>query len=131
MGNTKTYYIEGELLPGTTIEQFKEAVYEAFHSTYCVAELVEPSGGYLGTAKDGGPYVVAAIHSYSMRGDSGPAEIANKLFIDLRMHRVDSDWADVWVTFWHRKEGPYHKAGEWRAHDSSWKQDPINLDDKV
>ncbi len=104
VGNTKTYYLEGELLKGVTLQQFKEAVSNGFHSTYCVAEIVEEAGGYLGTGNDsrppkGGPYLIAAIHTYSMRGDSGPGEVA-KLFKDLRMHRLDSDWSDLKAGYW-------------------------------
>jgi hypothetical protein len=94
VGNTKTYYIEGELLKGVTIEQFREKVYQGFHSTYCVAEIVEAKGGYLGQAEDDGPYVVAAIHSYSMVADFRPLVPLFKAFTG---HRVDWDWSDIWV----------------------------------
>lgn len=112
MGNTKTYYVEGELLRGVTIEQFKQAVYEGFHSTYCVAEIVETAGGYLGagcsdqgrTRDDEGPYLVAAIHSFSLRGDSGPQHIAS-LFDSFKMHRLDADWSDVKVLYYDKDTG--------------------------
>ncbi len=125
MGNTKTYYIEGELLAGVTLERFKEAAYEGFHSTYCVAEIVEQTGGYLGTGADdrppkGGPYLVAAIHSYSMRGDSGPAHVA-RLFKDLRMHRLDSNWSDVWACYWENGKLTH----EWRSEAPlNWREIP-------
>lgn len=119
MGNTKTYYLEGELLKGATLEQFKEAVYEGFHSTYCVAEIVETSGGYLGSG-EGEPYLVAAIHSYSMRGDSGPGYVA-RLFKDLRMHRLDSDWSDVWACYWENGKLTH----EWRSEAPlNWREVP-------
>jgi len=120
MGNTKTYYIEGELKPGMTLQQFKEAVHDGFHSTYCVAEIVEQSGGYLGAGpSDEGPYVVAAIHSYSMRGDHGPAHIA-PLFNSFRMHRLDSDWSDIWAI-----AGDKSQIFEWRSQAPlDWKPMP-------
>jgi hypothetical protein len=124
MGNTKTYYLEGELIAGTTLEQFRNAVYDGFHSTYCVADFVEEHGGYLGQTDkpDAGPYLVAAIHSYSMRGDYGPSEVA-KLFKDLRMHRLDSDWSDVWVAYWENGEMTHQWTSEaplkWKTTSAS------------
>lgn len=115
MGNDKSYYFEGELLPGVTVEDFKKAVYEAFHSTYCVAEIVEGKGGYLGIGPpESGPYLLAAIHSSSQRGDSGP-DALRTVFKEFSMHRVDSDWADCWIVRYHGGS-----LKEWRAHDSTW-----------
>lgn len=111
MGNTKTYYIEGELRSGITLEQFKANAAQGFNYTYCVAEIVEPGGGYLGT-DDGGPYLVAAIHSYSMRGDSGLKMIA-PLFECFHMHRLDADWSDVWIVFY--EDGQFQ---EWRSTEN-------------
>ena len=117
MGNTKTYYAEGELLPGVTLDQFKEAVYDGFHSTYCVAEIVEQTGGYLGNGR-GGPFLVAAIHSYSLIGDEGPGKIA-KLFKYLTVHRLDRDWSDI--------QAKEFEDGELKAH---WKSEaPLNWDE--
>ena len=123
MGNTKTYYIEGELLPNTTIEKFREVVYDSFHSTYCAAEIVDESG-YLNAGVGGeGPYVVAAIHSYSTVGDQGPEKLAETCFQNLIMHRLDSDWADVWVAYWERKNGPYKSTVlQWRTHSDKWEE---------
>lgn len=113
MGNTKTYYIEGELRQGVTLEEFKKVCANAMHYTYCVAEIVEKEGGYLGcsgnksgTSEDRGSYLVAAIHSYSMRADMGAMDLV-ELFIKgwFRMHRLDSDWSDVWCV-------AYNEAGE-------------------
>jgi len=120
MGNTKTYYIEGELVHGVTMDQFYQAIYEFFHSTYAVAQIVEPRGGYLGTNKeDGGPFVLAAIHSFSLSGDSGPEQIARKMFKEMRMHRVDSDWADMWVGWWDSGAGGQWQ--QWHGHPCSCK----------
>ena len=118
MGNTKTYYVEGELLSGVTLQQFKEAVNEGFHSTYCVAEIVEEKGGYLGGQANAGPFLVAAIHTYSMRGDSGPTKVA-RLFKDMTMHRLDADWSDLWAFYW--KDGKVTHA--WRSEAPlNWKE---------
>jgi hypothetical protein len=126
MGNTKTYYIEGELLPEITLESFKSAVYDGFHSTYCVAEIVEKEGGYLGTAGGEGPYLVAAIHSYSQVADSGPKSLFT-VFKNFRMHRVDSDWADCWIAWYDLEPGEGKKRfQEWRAHDSKWIEEKGN-----
>ena len=119
MGNTKTYYIEGELLAGTSIEAFKEAARDGFHFTYCVAEIVEEKGGYLGTDGDGGPYVVAAIHSYSMVGDNGPQRLF-PIFKYFRMHRVDIGWADCWIAFYDAGAKAEDRFRQWRAHSSTW-----------
>ena len=115
MGNTKTYYIEGELLPGVTLEEWKDAASNAFHFTYCAAEIVEITNGYLGVTPGEGPFLIAAIHSYSLAGDQGPALIA-KLFKNCKMHRLDADWSDWWyveyengtATGEYRSESPLH-----------------------
>ena len=96
MGNTKTYYIEGELLSGVTIEEFKKAIYDSFHATYVVAEIVEEKGGYLGDEAGAGPFLVAAIHSYSMCGDYGPKGVS-KLFKNFITHRLDRDSGEMWL----------------------------------
>jgi len=126
MGNTKSYYFEGELLPGTTLEQFKKAVYDGFHSTYCVAEIVEAEGGYLG-GRDGGPYLLAAIHTYSTIGDRGP-EALMQIFKEFRMHRVDSDWADCWIAYYDSSQPETRRFRQWRAHDSDWSADRLHSD---
>jgi hypothetical protein len=95
MGNTKRYYVEGELMPGVTLEKLKEEARLWFHSTYCVAEIVEKSGGYLGVESECGPFVVAAIHSFSLSGDEGPEGIA-PLIKDGLCNRIDTDWGDEW-----------------------------------
>lgn len=109
MGNTKTYYIEGELRSDITLEEFKTKAAESFRFTYCVAQIVEATGGYLGTGEAEGPFLVAAIHSSSMGGDYGPKMIA-PLFKNFRMHRLDSDWSDVWLVFF--EDGEFE---EWRS----------------
>ena len=114
MGNTKTYYIEGELAPGVTLEVVKKSIVDGFHSTYCVAEIVQEDGGYLGVKPGDGPYLLAAVHSYSLSGDHGPRELC-QLFKEFRMHRVDSDWADCWIAWW--ADGKFE---EWRAHSDDW-----------
>lgn len=121
MGNTKSFYVEGELLKGITIEKFKEIVHEGFHDTYCVAEIVEKEGGYLGESKErGGAYVVAAIHSYSTA--SGVYGLF-KLFRYFNMHRVDWDWSDCWIILYNSEAEDGNRVREWRAHADTWKEE--------
>lgn len=124
MGNTKSYYIEGELWDSSLVEEIKGRLRSLFSSTYCIVEVVEPTGGYLGVSNEcSGPYVVAAIHSFSTGGDRGPADCI-PLFRSFRMHRVDSDWSDCWIAYYDQEEG----LREWRAHCNKWTEVKSNHD---
>ena len=94
MGNTKTYYLEGELNPGVGLADFKSSVKQYFHASYCVAEIVEQSGGYLGVEEGAGRYLVSAIHTSSLL--DGIEEI-KKLFCYFFVQRYDHDNMDVYV----------------------------------
>ena len=89
MGNTKSYYIEGQLLRGVTLERFREVAADRFHYTYCVAQIVDEPVGYL----------VAAIHTVSLIGDSGPKAISN-LFASMKVFRYSAETGDFRLWHW-------------------------------
>jgi hypothetical protein len=134
MGNTKTYYIEGELRLSWAqspvldlLECLEDALINAFHATYCVAKITENKGGYLGGTDGAGPYAICAIHSYSLVGDGGP-ELLFQIFKNFKMHRVDEDWADCWIAWYDSEAKPGEQFEQWRAHSSTWKESPPKAD---
>lgn len=95
MGNTKSYYIEGTVKPGLSVELVKGSLRQCFRATYCVVEFVEPEGGYLGQGTEG-PYALAALHSSSLSADGG-VRFLSELFSEFTLHRFDEDLEDVWI----------------------------------
>lgn len=118
MGNTKTLYIEGTLLPNVSRADFEERASNAFHFTYIATYVSPEPGGYLNVDKDEpGHFLVAAIHTYSTRFF---LEEVSPLFQSFWAHWVDRDWATVQVARFDNKDGWNH----WKADDDTWTEQP-------
>ncbi len=55
---------------------------------------MEPSGGYLGQHPLDGPFLLASVHSYSMRSDLRELD---QFFTEIKIVRVDWDYGDVTI----------------------------------
>jgi hypothetical protein len=98
MGNTKTYYVEGELKHGKDVFDFRRLAADLLHCTYVAADVVEERGGYLGDpgnpASTRGPYLVGAIHTYSTLSD--PTGFS-RLFVNAKIIAFDWDNSEGFV----------------------------------